>query len=243
MSPNRLTTCSKGMIVLLAILAFSGGTGRASGPALPSVSADRGEFVISMEGRKVGTESFEIRPSADGVEATATIHYRLRQEGKTAEYTTSPRLVLTPGLIAQTYSWAQKGPQSSSLEVDFRTSPAKVLYHTLDGASDQREFQLLKDVVVIDNNVFHHFQLLVDRYRMTDGGKQTFAAFVPQDASPGQVTIEDTGKEQAKTLGRHGNLDHLLVTTDLMQIDLWVDEQSRVQRVAIPSAKIEAVRK
>lgn len=234
---------STALLALQVAIPTPGGAPLGIAGSPPASLDDRGVFVVSIAGRNIGTETFEIRSSRDQVVADAEIQLRVEQDGKTYAFKTFPKLVLNSQLQPQTYSWSQKGAQSSSLEVDFRSSPVKTQYLTVAGEKDNRDFELLKDVAVIDNNVFHHFQLIVDRYRMTKGGKQTFPAFVPQDAAPGQLTIEDAGMEQTQIRGHKENLDHLVVTTELAQIDLWVDDQQHLQRVSIPAAKLEAIRK
>lgn len=213
-----------------------------------SVSArnlnDHGVFQIMLAGRNVGTEKFEIRSSADKVEAQAEINLQVQQEGKTIALKTSPKLVLDTHLIPLTYTWSQKGTPSSQLGVDFRSSPAKTHYKTIKGEEDKRDFDLPKDVVVLDDNVVHHYQLLAERYDLTAGGKQTFQAFVPQEALPGVLTVEDAGPEPATAEGSApADLRHLVVITELARIDLWIDERQHLQRMAIPDMQLEAIRK
>ncbi len=196
-----------------------------------------------MAGQPVGTETFDIRSLGDRVEAEAEIELRIERDGKVHEFKTFPKLVLNSALQPLTYSWSQKGSQSSQLEVDFRSSPAKTRYRTVAGEDDRRDFQLPKDVVVLDDNVVHHYQLAVYRYRRTAGGKQTFQVFVPQEAMPGPLEVEETGQESVEINARLETLRHLVVSAELARIDLWVDDQQRLQRVSIPAAQLEAVRK
>lgn len=204
---------------------------------------DHGVFLLSVGGRPAGTETFDIRSTGDRVEAEAKIELRIEQEGKVLEFKSTPKLVLNSALQPLTYTWSQKGPQSSQLEVDFRSSPTKTRYRTVAGGDDRLDFELPKDVVVLDYNVIHHYQLLVDRYRRTAGGKQTFRAFVPQEAMPGSLEVEETGPESVEIEGRAQTLRHLLVATDLSRIDLWVDDQQRLWRISSPAAQLEVVRK
>lgn len=141
-----------------------------------------------------------------------------------------------------TYTWSQKGPQSSHLEVDFSKPPARARYGTVSGEEDIREFGLSKDVVILDSNVIHHYQLVIDRYQRTKGGAQSFRAFIPQEALPGVVNVQEAGLESIKIAERTGTLRHLVVTTELARIDLWVDAQQRLQRLLIPALQFEAVR-
>ncbi len=216
--------------------------------ASPVVSAlagldDQGVFILTIGGRNVGTEKFDIRSDRDKVEAKAEIRLHIEQQGKALDFSTFPTLALNSELRPLTYTWSQKGAQAARLEVDFRASPAKSRYRTVTGTEDNRDFELSKDVVVLDDNVLHHYQLLAKRYESTAGGKQTFKAFIPQEALPGEVNVEDAGNEPVEIGGRTETLRHLVVTTELTRIDLWVDEQRRLQRVLIPAVQLEAVRK
>jgi hypothetical protein len=235
------------MSVRIAALSIPLALAWAASPALraapPRDVNDHGVFVISQAGRPIGTETFTIKSSSHQLEAEAKIELRVKQDGKTYDFKTTPKLVMNDDLQPLTYSWSQKGAQSSELSVDFRSTPAKAHYRTVSGEADDREFELPKDVVILDDNVIHHYQLVVERYRQTQGGKRTFHAFIPQEALPGALNVEDAGEEQAEVGGEKRNLKHLVITTDLARIDLWTDSQDRVERVSIPVAAIEAVRK
>jgi hypothetical protein len=199
--------------------------------------------VVSVNGQPVGTETFDIRSRDDRIEAEAKIDLRIERDGKIEEFKTFPKLVLNSSLDPMTYSWSQKGPQSSQLEVDFRSSPAKVHYRTVAGEDDRRDFELPKDVLVLDVNVVHHYQLAVYRYHQTAGGKQTFQVFVPQEALPGSLEVEEAGQESVEVNAHSETLQHVVVSAELARIDLWVDHEQRLQRVSIPAAQLEAVRK
>ena len=230
---------------LAAILACSlAGLGQQTPGNPPLVNVDdEGIFVISVAGRPVGTESFKIQSSLGKVEAHAEIRLRVEQNGKTVGVQSFPDLVLDPQLRPVTYRWSQKGPQSSQLEVDFRSRPVKARYKTIDGKEDDRDFELPADVAVLDDNVIHHYQLITARYQAMGGAKQTFRVFVPQEALPSILTVEDMGSTASTTDGVTTNLRHILITTDVTHIDLWVDDQQHLERVSVPAAQLEAIRK
>lgn len=230
------------------IVAFSPGKqilpGRRAAHAAPLLpgSDDRAVFVIAVAGRTIGTESYAIQSSREKVEAQAQIELRIEKDGKVFEFKTFPKLILNSQLLPLTYHWSQKGSQASHLEVDFRASPAKSKYRTVSGEEDRRDFELPRDVLVVDVNVIHHYQLVVSRYNSTAGGAQTFQAFIPQEALPGILSVEALGLDTVEIQGRSEPLRHLVVSTDLTRIDLWVDAQQRLQRVLIPAAQLEAWR-
>jgi hypothetical protein len=155
-----------------------------------------------------------------------------------------PQLVLNSKLAPQTYTINQKGAQEFHLEVNFRVSPA-VSRLRLAGSKedDERDFVLPDDVVVLDNNVVHHYQLLVDRFALKPDKRQTFNAYVPQDALPGVLTVEEIGNEEVELDGRKLTLRHLAISAELVRIDLWVDAQQHLQRLYNSVLQLEAIRK
>jgi len=204
---------------------------------------DQGSFMISFGGHPLGTEKFTIRSFADKIEAEAEIEIKTEQAGQTIDLKTSPRLILTPQFEPQTYEVSRKGAQPFHLEVDFRTSPAKSRLRLPTSKQDnERDFVLPRDVVVLDDNVVHHYQLLVDRFALKPDKKQTFKAYIPQEALPGDLIVEDVGMDEVEVAGQKETLRHLIVGADLAQIELWVDARNHLQRVLIPATQLEAVR-
>ncbi len=167
---------------------------QAPGTPPPAVVLDdEGEFILSLAGRQVGTETFKIHSSSGKVEARAEIRLRIDQNGKTVAVESFPNLVLDSQLRPVTYTWNQKGSQSSRLEVDLSRRPVKARYKTVNGKEDDRDFELPGDVAILDDNVIHHYQLIAYRFLALGGGKQTLPVFVPQEALPSVLSVEDLG--------------------------------------------------
>lgn len=211
--------------------------------AATATVADEGSFDVLVGGQSVGTERFRIREQRDRIEAESQSDLRVVQDGKAQQFQVTAKLTMASDLRPLTYFWSQKGPYNSKIEADFRSSPAKLRYKTISGDDDDREFELPPTTVILDDNVLHHYQLVVARYRRTAGGRQAFQAFVPQGALPGVLIVESQGRQQLDFGGGPRQLERLAVSTDLLQIDVWVDEQGRVQRLRAPAANLEAVRK
>jgi hypothetical protein len=211
-------------------------------PSLGNVD-DEGVFVISLAERPVGTEKFEIHSSLGKVEAQGEIRLHIERNGKTMSVQSSSDLVLDPQLCPVTYTWSQKGSQSSRLDVDFSGKLARVRYKTISGNEDDRDFDLPPDVMILDDNVVHHYQLITSRYQAMGGGKQTFRVFIPQEALPSLLSMEDMGIAATEIDGITANLRHLVITTDVTHINLWVDDRLHIERVSIPEVQLEAIRK
>ncbi|MGO8788040.1 MAG: hypothetical protein ACLQVL_11760 [Terriglobia bacterium] len=224
---------------LAATGAFAAQTLRATPPDLK----DHGIFEIFAAGKSIGTETFEIRVRANQVEAQGNVHLQVEQKGKTVEVRTTSSLLLDGHLDPLSYTWSQKGAQSSQLSLDFRARPVHARYKTVNGRDDRRDFTLEKDVVVLDDNAIDHYQLAVARYDAAKGGAQTFHAFIPQEATPGVMTVNSMGPDAVTINGEKRTLHRFLLATELAQISLWVDDRDHLQMVSAPDAQFQAVRK
>ena len=232
-------------IILITLLAGFPAAAPAPEPALGATPAelnDHGTFQILAAGKNIGTEVFEIRVRPAGIEAQGNVHLLLEQGGKALEVHTASTLLLDRQYHPVSYNWSQKGTHSSQLTIDFHADPAHIRYKTVGGQDDWRDFQLDKDVVVLDDNSIHHYQLAVARYDLAKGGPQTFHAFVPQEALPGVVTLNFIGLEPVTVNGEKRTLRHFLLATELAQITLWSDDQGHLQLVSAPGAQYEAIR-
>jgi hypothetical protein len=230
-------------VVLLAGFPAAGPlAGQAPSTAPPDLN-DHGTFEIFAAGKSMGTETFEIRARSDQIEALGNVHLQVEQNGKRIEVRTSSNLVLDLAFDPLSYTWNQKGAQSSQLSVDFRTQPVHWSAKTVNGQDDRRAFKLDKDVIVLDDNVIHHYQLAVAHYDAAKGGTQAFRAFIPQEALPGVITLKSVGAQPVTVGGDKRTLRHFLLTTELAQISLWLDDQGHLQLISAPDVQYQAMRK
>ncbi len=194
-------------------------------------AADRGVFHINSNGREIGLERFEIAPSPEGVRATGELQISVEGVGRMNE---SSVLVLRRGLEPTSYERHQKSPKRASATVVFGPEKAAAQYRRPEGDTQDMEFFVPKNVVVLDTNFFHHYTFLVRQYDFVKGGPQHMNVLVPQEASPGMIRLEYTGMDQS--------LRKLVAHTDELQIEIWVDEAGRVMKLVVPAAKVEVIR-
>jgi hypothetical protein len=230
--------------VALLLMVPAAGPLRAQSPA-PAVKDlnDHGTFEIYSAGKSIGTETFDIRVRADRIEAQGDGHLQIDQGGKTIALETTSNLVLDSQYNPLSYTWSQKGAQSSQLSVDFRSKPARVKYKQVNGQDDRRDFKLDKDVVVLDDNEIHHYELALARYDSAKGGLQVLRGFIPQEALPGMLTLNYIGPEQATVNGEKVMLRHYALTAELAQINLWADDQGHLQLLSAADLQFQAARK
>jgi hypothetical protein len=90
---------------------------------------------------------------------------------------------------------------------------------------------------VLDNNLYHQYVVLAHLYDWNKKGVQTFAVLVPQEMTPGSVTVDSVGKQEVSG----AQLEELRVKTEDLELDLYLDGQKLV-RIVAPSSNAEIVR-
>lgn len=155
--------------VLLAVLLWLPQTGN-------------GEFEISVNGLRIGTEEFSISRSGTGFIATGRI--RLQVNGQNVE--AESRMRLDGDLNPVTYEY-RSGSRSLSLDIG---DPASEVEITVAGEVTSYEILFPPGGMIVDDNFFHHYLLLMERVG-TDGGR--VEVFVPQQLTAGTLRVEPAG--------------------------------------------------
>ncbi len=204
--------------------------------ACPSIAGtqgatERGVFHIVANGREIGTERFEIGPAPEGLRATAELTVQAEGGGKMTETST---LLLRGGTEPIRYERVQKSPKHGSATVTFGAEKASAHYKTSEGGTQDMDYYVPKNVVVLDTNFFHHYTFLVRQYDFIKGGPQHINVLIPQEASPGMVRVEYVGPDQG--------LRKLTATTDAMEIEIWANDAGQIMKLAAPDAKVEVTR-
>lgn len=212
-----------GLQVVLACLALA--------PFGLSQAVERGVFHILSGGKEIGTERFEIAPTDKGIRATGELQITQPEIGRVTE---SATLVLAGGTDPASYERVQKAPKRGSVIVAFTGEAAAVRYVMPDGKTQDVEFKVPRNVVILDTNFFHHYTFLVRHYDFLRGGEQHISVLVPQEGLPGVVTVQYAGPEQG--------LRKLVAHTDALDIELWTDDAGHVMKLAVPAANVEITR-
>jgi hypothetical protein len=93
-------------------------------------------------------------------------------------------------------------------------------------------------IAVLDNNIYYQYAVLARVYDWNKRGAQSFPVLIPQDLTPGSITIESTGTANAG--GK--SYDGVRVTTSDLEVLLYLDSNHRLMRLEVPSAKVSVFR-
>ncbi len=204
-----------------------------------SVTVDEGVFVISMNGQRVGTESFTIRRSGSGddaqIIATAEIQLEL-SEGLTD---------LRPSLHAvgrdmAVYAYQIKVSGGHQEELTVREGDRRYITRVRSERGErEREFRAAPGTLLLDSDVAHQFHFLASRLT---GGATTIPVISPREGRQYELRVSEVGTESIQIGGASVQARHLRLQGEGGTRDIWLDSEDRVLRVEQADRGYTAVR-
>jgi hypothetical protein len=197
-------------------------------------AAEKGKFRIIVNGQEMGKEEFEINPSDSGWVAHGTSEVQTAQGLTHIAGTLELRADGTP----VRYQWSTQGEKKASADITFKGSTATIELHAEGARPFTQQFTFHSpQIAILDNNLYHQYVVLARLYDWNKKGAQILSVLVPQDMTPGNVTVESLGKQDLD--GK--KLDELRVKSEDLEIDLYLDGQ-RLIRIVAPSTNAEIIR-
>ena len=195
------------------------------------LTPDKGKFRILLEGRIVGNEEFEISPSGATWMARGSTTAHAPGGG---DVRASGQLTLAPDGAPIHYDWTAQTQKKGSGAVDFVNGTAKSAIDLGGKSPFLQDFTFPSPrIAVLDNNLYYQYAVLAQLYDWKAGGKQVFPVLIPQDMTPGSISVESIGPQQVES----AKYETLRVTSPDLEILLYLDAGRRLMRVAVPSSK------
>jgi hypothetical protein len=208
-----------------------------SAPVAPSVFAqDKGKFTIQLEGRTVGHEEFDIAPSGGGWTARGTTDITLPDSPPTQVTGT---LTLQPDGAPISYEWISHADKTNGARILFANGIAKITLEMQGARPFEQDMSFGTPLVaVLDNNLYYQYAVLARVYDWSKGGTQNLPVLIPQELTPGTISVEPAG-----ALSVNGkSYDGLRVATSDLEVVLYLDSNHRLLRLEVPSAKVSITR-
>jgi len=205
-------------------------------------SREEAQFVILVSGREIGHEAYLISCLSESASSSSVTEFRDPASNQTVRIET--QLNMDGAFLPKDYQRrTEVGSQKVSLSARFAPGQASFEY-PVAGVLRKTGLLLGDRYVLLDENVFHHFVFLARLFDFNSREKyQSFEVVIPQELDNGIVKISDAGKEKVSVRGKGKELQHLKLDSGVLQIELWVDGQKIVHRIAVPSKGIEVLRK
>ena len=205
---------------------------------------EEAQFEIRVAGREIGQEKFSIQGTDDSVRSHSTMSFQdpadSRQNVKMeTELTMDDRFVPTSYQL-QTDASGQKGIMRGT----FASGQASFEFTAAAGRPSKTGLLVGERYVVLDTNVFHHFVFIARLFDFSSKEKsQSLEVVIPQELQKGLLKVSEIALEKVAIRGKRRELHHLTADSGQVQIDLWVDDQHILYKIAMPVKGIEVVRK
>jgi hypothetical protein len=206
-------------------------------PGAPSVFAqDKGKFTIQLEGHTVGHEEFEIAPAGGGWSAKGTTD--IKAPDSTATQITG-NLTLQPDGAPISYEWISRAEKTNGAHILFANGVAKITLEMQGARPFEQDMSFGTPLVaVLDNNLYYQYAVLARVYDWAKGGSQNFPVLIPQELTPGTISIESAGSPSVGGKSYEG----LRVVTSDLEVLLYLDSNHRLMRMEVPASKVSITR-
>jgi len=221
-------------IVFMLAAVFTAACGSLIARGSSSFESEKGKFRILVNGQEVGKEEFEIGSNGGDWIARGTSDVQT-SEGMTQVTGT---LELHADGTPVRYEWSTQAAKKAGATVTFNGPVATIELHSEGARPFTQQFTFATpQIAVLDNNLYYQYAILARLYDKSKKGEQSFAVLVPQELTPGSVTVESIGTQDID--GK--KLEELQVKTEDLEVDLYLDGD-RLVRIVSPSTNAEIIR-
>lgn len=200
------------------------------------IAQDKGKFTIQLDGQTVGHEEFEISAAPAGWAAQGTTELKVPDSPATRVTGT---LTLQPDGAPISYEWISHAEKTNGARIAFANGVAKITLQMQGARPFEQDMTFGTPLIaVLDNNLYYQYGVLARVYDWSKRGTQNLPVLIPQELTPGSVSVEATGSVSAK--GK--SYDGLRVTTSDLEVQLFLDSNHRLMRLEVPAAKVSVAR-
>ena len=202
-------------------------------------------YVILINGEKSGTETVTEEKDRSGNVILSSKHELLVKDGAARNRMVfSTRMVLSKGARnIRTYACRyQTGQSGDSYEVSIQNGRiTRVL--TRNGQPGVVSAPFTSNMVIVDFNVYHHYEYLLRRYDRRKKGIQTFANYIPVIGNDIPVKVAWIGDENLifgeKTIETSRFIVEL---ADITTVMISVDKNNRLVVLENPAQELKVIR-
>jgi len=192
---NRVVELAGSCCVVLGLTVLCLGSAGHARPAKSSSSGlfqpDKGKFNILLDGISVGHEEFEVSSTEAGWVARGTTELK-PPNGKQTKVT--GKLILRPDGTPVAYDWISQSDKTNGAHIDFSNGVAKITLQIQGARPFEQDLTFGTPLIaVLDNNLYHQYAVLARIYDWSKRGAQSLPVLIPQELTPGMITIEANG--------------------------------------------------
>jgi hypothetical protein len=205
---------------------------------------DSGSFGIYMNGKRIGTEKFQIEQKSDFSVASSEIKV---EDGNTKADQTAEMQITAKGEL-RSYVWHAMSPLKEESSVEAKDQ--LLVEHVVP--ADQKKMDvphiLPVSTVILDDNFFSQRELLVWRYLRTgcyfkpsEGlvcAPSHFGILVPHQHTAGEAVMDLVGRDKTTIKGQEQELNKFKLDTDGTTLWLWVTDDYKVMKMSASNFEV-----
>lgn len=210
---------------------------------------DSGSFGIFVNGKRVGTEKFNIEQKTADLSVASS---EITVDDGHSKVTQTAEMQITGKGELLSYIWKGLTPQKEESIVEPKDQ--LLIEHVVPANAKKMDvpYVLPTSTVILDDNFFSHRELLVWRYLATgcvvkpNEGRMCapahFGILVPHQHISASAVMELTGREKITVKGQEQELNKLKIDSDGVVWNLWVNDDYKVIKMTVPAGNVEVVR-
>lgn len=174
--------------------------------------SDSGTFRVTVDGRRLGSETFTVNRSGDGYLATGRTEFDVNGQRIVAE----SRMTLDGQFRPLSYEYESEG-KAIRLVIDNPVSELVI------SGQETLDIRFPPGGALVDDNFFHHYVLLLHRLGREGG---TIPVFVPQQLTLGNMSVRRSGDREYR------------IETENLVMEATVDGAGRLVRLTVPDSGV-----
>lgn len=220
------------------LLLASEGSAQAEGV----ITLDEGRFLISLQGREVGTEEFYIRQTGEGAAARIFAVATIRWVSSEGSVDLRPQLEATGTEMAiSNYEIDVAGATQEEivLSPDPSVGNRYLAMIQSERGRQEREFRASQRTLLLDTGVAHQYYFLAAR--LPSGGGSV-PVVVPRAGRQYDLRVTEVGSETISIGGVSLQSRRLRLEGNQESREVWLDSRGRVLKVDFPGGGYSATR-
>ena len=215
------------LLIILSLLVQAGGR-----------EPRAGSYNILLDKKSVGVERFEQTLSGQNMVVRSTTEIT----SGTATQKVTAVTELSGGRPVRYEMEMAAGERSQKYSLQFEAGTARVVIEAY-GRRSERAVPVSEGVMLLDKNVWHHYELLINRFDMSKRGPQRFPVLTPQAGLREYVAeVELKEKTMYNAGGAKVRANSFVVTLgEGYEATVIVDESNRVLSIEVPALDTKVV--
>lgn len=204
------------------------------------IGREEGELRIYIGGKEIGNEKYIIVTNENSASSTSILQFR-NPVGGHEKIQLETKLDMDGRYVPRRYELkSDVNGQKGTITGTFTPNQAIFEYSPVSRKSG---LMVGDKFTLLDTNIFHHFIFIARLYDFDGKGRtQQFEVAIPQEPDTGFLKITELKRESITVRRKKVDAHHLQADSGSLLVDLWIDDQRMLLKIAVKSRNLEVIR-